>query len=60
MPRIRVEFSDFSEGTYGSVRDAQDDIIEAHAEGVSVEYVEDADTNEPYSCIWTVTLQKES
>jgi len=60
MSKIKVNFSDFTEEIYDSVRDAQDAILEAHAEGVSVEYVEDVDTEQPYSCVWAVTLQKES
>lgn len=57
---IEVHYSDFTEETYLNIRDAQDAILEAHAEGISVDWIEDADTEELYSCIWSVELQKES
>ena len=55
---ITVTFSDFTEETYDSLHDAQDAILEALAEGVLVEHVEDSNGN-PYSCVFTVMLQEE-
>ena len=40
------------------VQDAEQGILEAHANGVSVEYVQDEDDN-VYSCEWDVRLEKE-
>jgi hypothetical protein len=56
--KIRVIYSDCSEGTYDSVEDAESAILEAHAEGAGVESVYDLDGN-VYSCLWDVKLQKE-
>jgi hypothetical protein len=57
--KVIVEFSDFQASEYDSISDAENAILEAHAEGVSVDYIEDEDGN-PYSCVWNVQLQKES
>jgi len=65
---ITVHFDDFHIEEYGSTRDAQDAILEAHAEGVGVDVVHDGSCvdgevddcyEKQYSCIWTVLLQKE-
>jgi len=56
---IIVSFSDFEVAEFDSIRDAEDAILEAHAESVGVEWIEDDEGN-PYSCIWEVTLQKEA
>ena len=59
MTRFRITFSDFTEGEYENEKDAVDAILEAHAENVGVEEVRDADTENLYSCVWSVFLQKE-
>jgi len=57
---IRVYFSDQSVGEYSSEKDAEHEILEAHAEGVSIDYICDAnDDTRYYSLIWNVKLQKE-
>jgi len=56
---IKVNYSDYTEDTYETEKDAEDAILEAHAEGVSVDYISDENGNHPYSCIWSVKLQKE-
>lgn len=57
---IKVYFSDFTTGEYENKRDAEDAILEAHAEGVLVEEIyEDDDPERMYSCIWKVSLQGE-
>jgi len=57
--RLQVTFSDFEVYEYKSVKDAQDSILEALAEGVLVEEIIDLDTDNIYSCVWTVLLQNE-
>jgi len=57
---IRVYFDDGSIGEYSSEKDAQDDILEAHAEGVLVHHINDSNNEDYiYSLIWYVKLQKE-
>jgi hypothetical protein len=55
---ITVTFSDFTEVEYMCIRDAEQGILEANAEGVSVEEVRDDDEN-IYTCEWDVRLEKE-
>jgi len=55
---IIIQFSGNTEEIYNNTEDAEDAILEAHAEGVGIESVYDTENN-PYSCIWTVKLQKE-
>jgi len=54
----KITFSDFETYEYDSQKDAQDAILEAHAEGVGVEEILDENDN-IHSCIWTVVLQNE-
>jgi hypothetical protein len=56
---ITVNFSDFTEGEYTNEEDAINAILEAHAEGVLVDYIQDENEN-PFSLKWSVELQKES
>uniref|UniRef100_A0A6M3LEE7 Uncharacterized protein n=1 Tax=viral metagenome TaxID=1070528 RepID=A0A6M3LEE7_9ZZZZ len=56
---IKVYYSDFIVEEYANVKDVEDGILEAFAEGVFVEEILDDEDNY-YSCIWTVKLQKES
>ena len=57
---IKVYFSDFTEDEYETEKDAEDAILEAQAEGVLVDQINDAeDEDKMYSCIWSVKLQKE-
>jgi hypothetical protein len=57
---IRVTFSDFHVDEYDSESDAANMILEAHAEGVGVESIEDTENKSViYSLIWGVKLQKE-
>ena len=59
--RIEVHYSDFTVAEYTNEQDAIGDILEAHAEGILVERINDvADENSLYSLIWTAKLQKES
>ena len=51
---IIVEFSDGGKEIYDSSKDAQDAILEAHAEGVNVEYVED-ENGKPYRYVFKIT-----
>jgi hypothetical protein len=55
---ITITFSDFSQHKTDDIEDAKHTILEAHAEGVSVEEIVDDDGN-MYSCIWDVQLQNE-
>lgn len=57
--KISVWFNDFSKSEYDSLEDAKDGILEAFAEGVLVDYIEDDEEN-LYSCAWSLELQKES
>jgi hypothetical protein len=57
---ITVEFSDFSKGRYEDEAEAESAILEAHAEGVFTEHVENEDTGQLYSLLWGVKLQEES
>jgi hypothetical protein len=57
---IRVEYSDFHVDEYDDEEEAINNILEAHAEGVGVEWVEDTITGKPYSLVWDVALQEES
>lgn len=59
MPKITVEFDDGSSVDYDDMEYAQSGILEAHCEGVGVNWIED-DESTIYSCIWSVELQKES
>ena len=57
---IRVEYSDFHVDEYDDAEEAKHNILEAHAEGVGVEYIEDTITGKPYSLVWDVKLQEEN
>lgn len=57
---IRIEYSDFHVSELATEEDARDEILEAHAEGVGVEYIENTETGKPYSLVWDVKLQEES
>ena len=57
--KIIVNFSDFTVAEYDTIKDAEDAILEAHAEGVLTEWVE-SKNGVPYSCLWKVKLQRES
>ena len=60
MPNLKVVFSDFTEDVYKTVKDAEDAILEAYAEGAMVDYVcEEENEDNIYSCVWSVKLQKE-
>jgi len=65
---ISVHFDSFEIGVYENESDAEDAILEASAEGVLVDLVHEGDcienkdiecTEEQYSCLWKVQLQKE-
>ena len=56
---IEVTFDDCHVEEFKTERDATDAILEAFAEGVLVDWVRDSETEVPYSCVWSVTLQKE-
>jgi hypothetical protein len=55
---ITVTFSDFSEVEYMCVQDAEQGILEASAEGVTVEEIKDDEGNS-YLCEWDIRLEKE-
>ena len=58
---ITVHYDDFTVGEYETTDEAEDAILEAHAEGISVDYVHDSDNEDKvYSLIWAVELQEES
>jgi len=57
--KMTVTFDDCSEGEYNTIKDAEDAILEAHADGVAVDYITDEDEN-LYSCEWSVKISKES
>jgi superfamily II helicase len=57
---ITVHFDDFTEGNYETENDVVDAVLEAHAEGVGVDYIEDEENEKIYSLIWNVKLQEES
>lgn len=57
--KIIVSYSDSTKEIYRNQEHAEDAILEALAESVTVEKICDAEGS-PYSCIWTVKLQKES
>jgi len=59
--KIRVHYSDFTFEDYKTEEYAAQAILEAHAEGVSVESIHDTDDESKiYSLIWGVKLQKEN
>jgi len=55
---ITIEFSDGTAIEEKTIQDTEQSILDAHANGVSVEYIEDSDCN-TYSCLWSIKLQKE-
>jgi hypothetical protein len=57
--KIKIWFNDFSISEEASIEDAKETILEAFAEGVLVDYIEDDEGN-LYSCVWSLELQKES
>ena len=60
MPKIKVIFNDFTEDVYKTIEDAEGAILEASAEGVMVDWVEEYENEDNiYSCVWSVKLQKE-
>ena len=54
-----LKLNDGSRGEYACARDVQDAILEAHAEGIGVNSVENM-FGDFYSLIWSVFLQKEN
>lgn len=56
---IHIQYSDGESEACENISVAESAILEAHAEGVSVDWIEDDEGN-PYSCLWDVKLQKES
>jgi len=65
---ISVHFDNFEIGVYENESDAENAILEANADGVLIDLVHEGDcienkdiecTEEQYSCLWKVQLQKE-
>jgi len=56
--KVTVAFSDYTIHTYNSMKEAEAAIIEAHANEVFPEYVEDINEN-PLYCTYKVKIHKE-
>jgi len=54
-----INFSDFTVGEYYSDTEAKEAILEAYANDVFVDSIQDEDEN-IYSLLWSVEIQKES